>query len=353
VRLPVEKLLLDRSNPRLPGTGKARSQDELVALLAEDFSLAEIGQSLADNGYFAEEPLAAVPYPESTKRDAQQFVVIEGNRRLASLKLLTDAALRRRIGLKEWDALASRAPSDLSTVPVIVYGRRADLLSFMGFRHITGVKPWEPLAKARFIHSLIEDHGLDFEDAARRVGSKANAIRQQFVAYRVYVQAKDQFGVDVSGIERAYGVFFRAMSSAPLKEHIGIGPSKEAAKDPGQLVSPVPAKRAEQLGEFVSWIVGTNDKPPVISESRQITALGEVVESREALALLRVSGSLEIARQLTGGEEARLLGHLGKASFHLDEALKDAHRHAKSARAQALLERCESTLAQLRRSMTA
>lgn len=345
-RLDIKALRLDPENPRLPESHRARSQDDLVKLLAEDYSLMELGRSLAENGFFEEEPIAV------TRDKGDTFLVIEGNRRVAALKLLNDAALRGRLGLEDWDEIASKVRFGLLRIPAIVYASREDLLTFMGFRHITGVKPWEPLAKARFIHSLIDGHGMDFREAARCVGSRPNPIRQQYMAYRVYLQAREQFGIDVSGLERSYGVFTRAMASGPLKEYIGISASKEKEEKPAVLASPVPKAKAGQLKELISWLVGVEGAAPVISDSRQITTLGDVVASQPALSLLRVSRSLSSARQLVGGEETRLLEHLTKASFHLDEALKDAHRHKSSARVQETIGRCEGSLVELRRAIT-
>lgn len=348
LHLAIDSLRLDPENPRLPEAPKPRSQDELIKLLADDYSLSELGRSLADNGFFSEEPLAAI---RASKAKEAEYIVIEGNRRLAALKLLNDKELRTRLKLDEWDEIASRRRYDLSRVPVIAYQKREDLLTFMGFRHITGVKPWEPLAKARFIHSLIEEHGMNFQEAARRVGSKANAIRQHYMAYRVYLQARDQFGIDVAGLERLYGVFTRAMSSAPLKEHIGIATAKEETDKPAALAAPVPKAKGQSLKEFVTWIAGSEDQPPVINDSREITTLGEVVAAPAALSLLRMNGSLEAARQLTSGEENRLMQHLMKASYHLDEALKDAHRHRKSRRIESAFRRCDETMAELRKAL--
>jgi hypothetical protein len=343
-RLPISALWLDPDNPRLPEVKRHRTQEELIKLLADDYSLSELGRSLADNGYFSEEPLAGI----RRTANRNEYTIIEGNRRLAALKLLTDSNLRDRLELTDWNELASRVRFDLSEVPVITYDTRDALLTFMGFRHITGVKPWEPLAKARFIHGLIEKHDMDFQEAARRVGSKANAIRQQYIAYRVYLQARE-LKIDVSGLERAYGVFTRAMVSAPLREHMGITSAKERSEKPKELRRPVPAGKAKELREFVSWVGGTKETKPVIAESREITTLGEVVASPEALKVLRATRSLDAARQLTQGEEVRLLTHIRKAALHLDEALKDAHRHRTSAILESALTGVEDALRGLRK----
>src|SRR4051812_17983333 len=79
-RLAVGDLLLDHRNPRLALVEDA-TQVDLLKALYEDESLDELVGSFIENGYFEEEPLVVVEEEEG-------YVVVEGNRRLATLKLL-------------------------------------------------------------------------------------------------------------------------------------------------------------------------------------------------------------------------------------------------------------------------
>lgn len=322
-RLVPSQLLLDPDNPRLPEDIDAESQEDLVFALARDYSLLDVGRSITENGYFEEEPLAAVP----AGSDPPSYTVVEGNRRLASLKLLTDKsmrdAIRPRLGspMKEWDALAERTPA-IKDIPVVLYGDREDLLTFMGYRHITGVQQWDPLAKARFVSSLIEDYDMDFLAAARRIGSNTAHVREIYIAYRVYRQAKEQ-GVDVSKVEDAYGVFTRSMSSRPLKIHIGLATELQATTDPKDLKTPVPEDKLVELSELVSWVAGDSSTPAVISDSRQITDLGSVVGTNEALDHLRDTRDLTGAHDLTDGAADRVIKSLLQAQKKLESALRD------------------------------
>jgi hypothetical protein len=72
--------------------------------LYRDFNIDELADSMAQNGYFDEEPLVAIPkilpgnliYEELSsenfenyiKQETTEFVVVEGNRRLATIKIL-------------------------------------------------------------------------------------------------------------------------------------------------------------------------------------------------------------------------------------------------------------------------
>src|SRR5260370_37244249 len=87
----VEILDLDPANPRITVSADAR-QPDLIDYMYRYEALGELAASLARNGYFAEEPLVIVP-----SSVAGRFVVVEGNRRLAALKILLNQTLRERL----------------------------------------------------------------------------------------------------------------------------------------------------------------------------------------------------------------------------------------------------------------
>src|ERR1051326_2599411 len=78
----IEDLHLDPDNPRLPEELHGASQDRLVKYLFDTAVLEELARSFANNGFFEHEPLIIV---KGTKGG---YVVVEGNRRLATLMIL-------------------------------------------------------------------------------------------------------------------------------------------------------------------------------------------------------------------------------------------------------------------------
>ena len=59
--VPIERLHLDSDNPRLPEEIQGRPEPELLQYLYDHFALEEIAGPMAENGYFDEEPLVAIP----------------------------------------------------------------------------------------------------------------------------------------------------------------------------------------------------------------------------------------------------------------------------------------------------
>jgi len=85
-------LFLDPTNPRLAGLDlKLEDQDGILKVLWKERAVNEVVDSIAANGYWQHEVLFAT-------RESNGLVVIEGNRRLAAVKLLCSAELCRKIG---------------------------------------------------------------------------------------------------------------------------------------------------------------------------------------------------------------------------------------------------------------
>ena len=97
VKWNVNDLRLDLSNPRLQ-TGEdadASSEEDLIATLANIAALDELVLSICTNTYLDFEPLIV-----HSAKGSPPFTVIEGNRRLASIKLIKDPLLAQRVGVR-------------------------------------------------------------------------------------------------------------------------------------------------------------------------------------------------------------------------------------------------------------
>lgn len=341
--IPVDRLSLDPENPRLPEGGGTEDQDQLVEFVAEEYDALKIAESLARYGYFPSEPLIAIEEDDG-------YVVVEGNRRLAALKLLRSEELRDRLELQEaerWDRVAEVATDqDLEVVPVDVRPSRVDVAPVLGFRHISGIEPWDPWAKARFIAGMVEVHGRSFEEAASLVGERETDVRSHYRNYRIVQQAEEDFELDTSLVKSSFGIFTRAMQSRDLRAHIGA----PAPRDTEPRGNPIPAGQRGQLEELLGWLFGTPEDLTrrVISESRDISDLATVVDSESGLRELRETGDLEEAFQTAGGVLDRLLSRLTNARNNLLRAREDLAAYADNDEVQDLIRDCADALNELR-----
>jgi hypothetical protein len=308
---PVSELLLDPENPRLPEELRGSSQQELLVYIEAHYKLDELAFSMATKGYFSEEPLLVVPLAGSPGKR----VVVEGNRRLATLMLLTEPANQERINKPIYRKLAAQALAeghDLTSVAVRQYPSKARILEYLGFRHVSGIMQWEAEAKARFVHMLIAEQGYSFEKAAQTIGSRRDAIRRQFVAWCAILQARSA-GVDVSPAVKRFGVFYRALQNAKVREFLHLSGWLDATPE---LRLPIAAGEEHRLDEFLGFIFGPNR---VIRDSRQLDDLARVLADPLALEVLRQERDVSAAVREIPEDQTSLLAAMRTAYRALAE----------------------------------
>ncbi len=136
-RIALDKLLLDAKNPRLAELGitEQATQFDLVKTLWEEMAVEEVAMSIAFSGYFDHEPLFVEPAINGS------YVVIEGNRRLAAVKLLVDGTLRKKVKATKLPPVNATDTAKLGTLPVKVTTRK-DSWRYLGFKHVNGPAVW-------------------------------------------------------------------------------------------------------------------------------------------------------------------------------------------------------------------
>lgn len=337
---PVQKLELDPENARLPEDLTDRSQSSLLKHLEEAYDLEELGWSMAERGYFPEEPLLTITHPD----DASVRIVVEGNRRLATLKLLVDADARHLVGKKTWDELAELPEQDLTTVPTRNYSSREALLEYLGFRHVSGLLAWTADAKARFVHKLVVDYAFTFDRSARVIGSRSDAIRRQFIAWRALEQGRAA-GIDVSPAVEHFGVFYRALQNPRIRDFIHLQGWMDGTEETRE---PLANDGPERLGEFLDLVFG---KKRVIRESRQLDDLGRVLGDQHSVAMLRQERDLVLALQELPADRDAVYAAIRLAYRHAARANAEAWQFSGDDELTAEARRLAEMVAQIMRSL--
>lgn len=322
--LAVEDLLFDEANPRLPeGTGGAVKgrQARIFQYFSDEGNLEELAQSFADNGYFQTEPLIVTR--EGAPRD--KWVVLEGNRRLAALRLILHATRAEldRLGAK----LNSRKRQALTRIPALEVARREDATVMIGYRHIGGLKFWDSEAKARWIRRQVDlcAHEADpFTTVGRMVGMHRAPIRYYYLAATLTAVAKAERGYDLSLLTRKdrFGVWLRAIENPDVRRHVGLGDVTEylECKSSIDAVRRTPSRLVEVLDDLAKPL---EDGTTRVGDSRNIPRYGEVLLHPDARRVFRVDGldaALEVLRpDKILGLARRALGSLEKLRGELDK----------------------------------
>ena len=290
--LPVDELRLDAENPRLPERVRGRPQSEILRFLYENGVLEEIAQSFMDHGFFRNEPLIV------TRENGQSYTVIEGNRRLATLKVLRGAPEADDLNL-----LVESSPGrieQLAEVPCFVVSSRDEIRAYVGFRHIGGIKTWDPEAKARYVLSevgrLVNHNSPDpFRELGRRIGSNTQGVRNSYLAIRILLHAREELGLDVSDLQdNRFGVWLRCMNSADIRRHIGL----DQERTYGEIENAVSDIDGQALAEVVGDLRNRPGQRSVLGDSRNVTTYGRVLASEHAHKTLRETNDLSLARKI-------------------------------------------------------
>ena len=323
---PVDALLLDPENPRLAETLKDASQAELLRELYQSYDLEPLLLSLAQSGYFTEEPLIGVPTEPSEEGNAR-FTIVEGNRRLAALKILLFDWARETTGVQSLPDIEDQVSLKLSPVPVKEYQSREDVVPYLGVRHIRGVKDWDALAKARYVRWLREN-GHSIRDISRLVGDRGDVVRRWLLTLYVLEQANsvsDERWKE-SPKEFKFSWLYTALGYARIREYLGL--QEESRQNPTPI--PISPNNTDRLIDHMNDLYGPppgDRKEAKVHESREIRRLAAVYNSNEALDSLRGGSTLDVAYARSTGEEEELMEYLQRANVSLDSANAIAHRH--------------------------
>lgn len=324
----LDTLNLDPMNPRLGrgNTGPAVQQAAVLDLM-KDWSLEELAVSFIENGFWPQEALIVA---EEQLYGKPALVVIEGNRRLAALMFLSEA-LDGTLKDRKWKEIAAQVKSIgtlLTRIPYIEVTSRKDVESFLGFRHVTGIKEWKPAEKAEYISKLIEDSGMGYVEVMRKIGSRTATVRQNYISYRLLLQMEARDQIDISKVEDKFSVLFLSLRTDGVRTYLNI----DLQAEPTQAKVPVPKEHLKNLENFARWLFGVKNIPPIVTDSRQVEQFGQILESKKAIEYLERTPlpSFDAAFQLAGGDEPAIVRQIEEAADKVEASLSRAHRYAKS-----------------------
>lgn len=308
-------LKLDLKNPRLVGAAPETEDDALEQLVAEA-DVGELVQAIGNSGWQDFEPLVVL------RADGR---VLEGNRRLAALRVLRDSSLAAKLGVPV------PVPAHPNAVPGQVRVRYVDSVSeardYIGFKHVNGPHKWDSLAKAKFAAEwLADDANASITDIARRLGDGHNTVVRLVNGYAVLAQAL-HLGFDLEKRTKATFAFshlYTALARPTVRRYLGLGETPNEALPP----NPVDNEHVTDLLNLMSLLYGQGDKQPTVigSQNPDLNRLIDVLESSAATAMLLADRDLSVAFAVVEDPHRRfaeLLYALNKSARAAAESLGD------------------------------
>lgn len=323
LKIPVEELQLDHQNLRLITQSVDATDEAIIAQLYRSAELEELLQSISSNGYLDIEPLIAIQETGNNK-----FIVLEGNRRLAALRLLREPKLVEKI--RKTEKLAIKLPTvneslrhTLDEVSVYCVDSRKAARAFIGFKHVNGPAKWDSYAKARFAAEWYKQPGEgDLSKIAKAIGDGHETIKRMVSAIYVLDQAKENKLFDIEDRftpKLNFSHLYTALSRAPYMKYLGLD-SRWGRYDPEP--DPVSSDKLDNLKQLLLWIYGSKQdhiRPVVQTQNPDIKRLGEVLENAEGLHILETSGNLDRAHVATEPVDKRFIDSLLSARSAIND----------------------------------
>ncbi|WP_020568828.1 ParB/Srx family N-terminal domain-containing protein [Neolewinella persica] len=226
----IEELRFDPENPRLPNTIRNKSDSDIISYMVANENLFDLISSIKKQGFFDGEPLLVIP------DGSGKFIVVEGNRRFAAVRLLNNPELSKKLQnrlqqiLQEGDH--EKEPPIPKSVPVLVYKDKEKLWDYLGYRHVTGVDAWDSLAKARYLTLLFQRHYADYPSTndtyrhiASLIGSNRPYVQKLIEGYQLYehVEEHNFYGIrELDETSFKFSLITTAVSYTNISEFLEI-----------------------------------------------------------------------------------------------------------------------------------
>jgi len=315
-----DMLRFHTGNPRLAaqyGLKNGASDIDVITVLKNVADIDELLLSIASNGYINIEPMIVIG-------EEPPYKVLEGNRRLAAIKLLKDPSLAKecRITLPETSIELKKQLNEILVYRVEAEG---EARAFIGFKHINGPHKWDSLAKAKYAAEWYKE-GKSVDVISRFIGDSFATVKKMLHGWTVLRQADKEglFTVEERYPTRqfAFSHLYIALTRGQIRLYLGLDPSFSKAEI---MDDPIPKEKLPELGKLLGWLYGSSKdkiKPVVSSQNPDVKNLAEVVANPKAITILEAYKDLSKAHaELTPAQEV------------FEEALYQAESYAKQAAA--------------------
>ncbi|GBU26711.1 hypothetical protein R84B8_00221 [Treponema sp. R8-4-B8] len=307
--ISLEKLIFDPQNPRLPPDLNKSNIEEILKYMLRDASLLELMKSIAESGYSRSEPLLVVP------ANKNEYTVVEGNRRLAALKILSNPSLAT-VRQKSVEEIVNSKKNSPNEIPCILHKNRDDILDYLGYRHITGVKSWGVLEKARYVEQLFKKHKIkgpleeNYKILASMIGSRADHVGRLLSSLKLYELANDKsyFDIKINEKEVDFSILYTAVGYNNIREHIGLERTGDIE------LNQINLKNFEFIFRCLY------DPSKKIEESRELADLNSVVGNKRALSEYKKGTPLSEAIYYTDAPLETFITFLNGAKKYLSNA---------------------------------
>lgn len=208
--ISVSSLKLDTENPRLSELGEHPSSKQIIEYLFDNENLLDQIKSIVNKGFLPNE--SPIAY-----KDKDDYIVLEGNRRVAACKVIIDPLLAPKHKQNSIRKLIENFEFDtIKKLPIIIAKKRADADIIIENRHTGGsqIEKWDKTKQYRFYYKRFIE-GESIQDLANKFGRSEGEIKSAITGYQLYDKAllldldkedrdklKDETKFSITNVER-------------------------------------------------------------------------------------------------------------------------------------------------------
>ena len=315
------KLDLDSKNPRFVPSKHTSNETEMIKWLLLEAATLELMQAIGENDFFKGEQLLVVK-----NKNNDNYKVIEGNRRLASIKLLHDVNLAtvKKASVKEIYDNATFRPQE---IPCLVFDKEEGIRKYLGFRHITGIKPWNLNEKARYLYGLYEYEkerdsrsSLDAscKKLAKIIGGRRDYVKRLLVAFMIYKKIEDEGFYSIRDLDETtfyVGYLSDSFRHGNICKFLGVDLLAE---------KPYANLNKTHLKELIHWFFEKNNqnKTRIKGKSDHLNKLNAILNDKYSTALksFRAGKTLDEAHKYTEDVDSIFSDRINESKRNLETA---------------------------------
>lgn len=225
------------------------------------------------------------------KKDSK-YIVVEGNRRIAALKLLQRD---NNNGISTGNLDSSIFEKDGVECVEYEYDSDEKYLVLMGLKHVSGNKKWDTYNQATLISQLESKWNKDKKTIASMIGLPIGEVNKRIKGYHAitdYIESLESMEIqDDFNPHDLFQMFLQLISSPKLRQW------GQWNEDSYNFVN------RDNINRFYNWITplldyddeteSTIQQPAIINSHKQIRKLAEIIDDEEALIMMEESGNLE------------------------------------------------------------
>jgi AAA15 family ATPase/GTPase len=289
----IKNLLLDPNNyrfidrPDYKPVPENEVADPRIQLRSQSFVAGKNNENISDliisfktNGFLDIDQI-------QVKRIGENYLVLEGNRRVTTLKYLYEEFLKG-------GDVGKLSESDFKSIQLveIIDEDPVQHLITMGLHHISGKRRWSAVNEAQLIEDLISKYGKTEDEVCNSLAISKQALRRSLRALSFIEQYKssdfgDQFQTPM------YSIFEAAIGNPSMKLWLDWDDVEYHAND------------TAHVERFFSWISKSEEiertengeerkvnKDPIIIQYRQVKDVAEFIFDEKALRRMEESRSI-------------------------------------------------------------